>query len=267
MIKKVAIIIPLYKEKLNEYELIALAQCKKILHSHPIIAVKPTELVMPNEVIDVVGNNIETFDSHFFKDIQGYNQLMLSATFYERFLNYEYILIYQLDCFVFKDELNTWCNQKWDYIGAPWIKKIYHKNKLELAFSRIRDYFIEKFSQIDPNKPHQLHLKNKVGNGGFSLRKVKIFYDICLSMQSEINIYLSHPSNLYNEDVFWSLEVNRKQKLLNIPDGNTAINFAFEVPPFKPEKLTQANTPFGCHDWDHYLDFWSPIFKRHGYKI
>lgn len=267
MINKIAVIIPLYKEKINQYELVALAQCKKILSRHPIIGVKPAGLVLSNEVIDVVGSNVEDFEGDFFKDIQGYNQLMLSPKFYKRFLNYEYILIYQLDCFVFKDELNIWCNQNWDYIGAPWIKKIYHKNKLELAFSRITDYVSEKFSKINHSIPQQLQLKNRVGNGGFSLRKVKKFYEICISMRQEIAIYLSHSSNLYNEDVFWSLEVNRNQNLLNIPDAKIAINFAFEVPPFKPEKLTQENTPFGCHDWDHYLDFWRPIFKRYGYNI
>ncbi len=43
---------------------------------------------------------------------------MMDNTFYKQFLNYEYILIYQLDAFVFKDELN-YCSQGIDYVGAP----------------------------------------------------------------------------------------------------------------------------------------------------
>jgi hypothetical protein len=35
----------------------------------------------------------------------------LSASFYERFLDTKYILIYQLDAFVFKDELQEWCDK------------------------------------------------------------------------------------------------------------------------------------------------------------
>lgn len=85
------------------------------------------------------------FHENYFKSIDGYNKLMLSPSFYKAFSNYEYILIYQLDAWVFKDELQHWCNQKYDYIGAP----IYQNNKLI-----------------------------GIGNGGFSLRKV----DYCLKV-------------------------------------------------------------------------------------
>jgi hypothetical protein len=267
MNKQVAVIIPLYKDSLNNYEKIALAQCKKILGTQQIVIVKPFALKLPTDIFDNITYTVEEFDDVYFNNIQGYNQLMLSALFYERFLAYEYMLIYQLDCFVFKDDLAYWCNQNWDYIGAPWIRKTYHKNKLELVLAKIKNYIVNKFSKIDSTKPNQLQLINKVGNGGFSLRRVSAFHKICLSMGHKINLYLNQNSSLYNEDVFWSIEVNRDKNLLNIPNVSTAINFAFEVPPFKSAQFTEKNTPFGCHDWDHYLDFWKPIFKQHGYEI
>ena len=31
------------------------------------------------------------------------------------------MLIYQLDAYVFKDELLNWANKGYDYIGAPWL--------------------------------------------------------------------------------------------------------------------------------------------------
>ena len=259
---KAAVIIPCYKEKLNPYEQIALSQCQKILGQQHIIAIKPEGLVLPKEMIDVVGNTMEEFESYFFDNIQGYNRLMLSPTFYERFLKYDYVLIYQLDCFVFKDELAYWCAQKWDYIGAPWIRKTYHKNAMELLFAKIGDFVKEKLKPAN-----NFSLIDKVGNGGFSLRNVKKFHEICISMREEIEFYLKNPSDLHNEDVFWSLEVNKKCKKLNIPDVNTAIKFAYEVPPLKTTKFDIESAPFGCHDWDHYKDFWSPIFRDYGYSI
>jgi hypothetical protein len=64
--------------------------------------------------------SVESFPKRYFENIEGYNELLLSASFYERFLDTKYILIYQLDAFVFKDELQEWCDKGYDYI-APWI--------------------------------------------------------------------------------------------------------------------------------------------------
>lgn len=45
-------------------------------------------------------------------------------------------------------------------------------------------------------------------------------------MVSEIDCYLSHPeADFYNEDIFWSLEVNRKKERLKIPDWKEALRF------------------------------------------
>src|SRR4029079_3572600 len=86
-----------------------------------------------------------------------YNRLMNIPYFYRHFLEYDYILIYQLDTFVFENNLEEWCNMNIDYVGAPWINSTW-VNNLKKKIS-----WIDKF--IYP-----------VGNGGLSLRKVKLFY-------------------------------------------------------------------------------------------
>ena len=266
--KKVAVVIPFYQDKLSAYEEIALQQCEKVLANHDKIAIKPIDFNLPAAAAGTVNfHQIVSFDNHYFTSISGYNKLMLSAQFYKAFLDYEYILIYQMDCFVFSDQLNFWCSQKWDYIGAPWIKKTYHKSTLSLQFLKIKHHITSRFNRADNTQPNQYQLHNQVGNGGFSLRKVKKFYDLSLLLRPTIEKYLSFEGNLYNEDVFWSLEVNRENRLLNIPDCETALKFAIEVPPIKLRKLKIADLPFGCHDWDHYLDYWKPVFQKLGYTI
>jgi hypothetical protein len=49
--------------------------------------------------------NFELFPDLYFKDLDNYSNLMTSVSFYERFYKYKFILIYQLDVFVFRDEL------------------------------------------------------------------------------------------------------------------------------------------------------------------
>jgi hypothetical protein len=65
---------------------------------------------------------------------------MLSIDFYKRFRDYKFILIYQLDAYVFRDELEYWCEQDYDFIGAPLIengkgsdKKIFYKTQEIMA--------------------------------------------------------------------------------------------------------------------------------------
>ena len=172
-----------------------------------------------------------------------------------------------MDCFVFSDQLNFWCDQNWDYIGAPWIQKTYHKNLTELYFLRIKKNIKSFLDRSDHNEPNQYQLDNQVGNGGFSLRRVHKFHNLCLLMEPVINLYLSSHSNLHNEDVFWSIEINREKRVLNIPSLDTALKFAVEVPPIKLKNLNAKNLPFGCHDWDRYADYWQKIFKELGYQI
>lgn len=267
MLNKVAVIIPFYRAIISDYEKIALQQCERVLPAYPKIAIKPQSLALPAEADAVNFTGTISFDDHYFEGFAGYNKLMLSPQFYSQFTAYEYILIYQMDCFVFKDELNYWCNQGWDYIGAPWIKKTYHRNTIQMCLFRIREYFLNHFSRKGGDLPTQQQLNNNVGNGGFSLRRVQKFYDVCREMKPTIDLYLSQKSNLYNEDVFWSIEVNREKRVLNIPSCATGLKFAFEVPPFKADMLNEQNLPFGCHDWDHYVDFWQPVFKQYGYDI
>ena len=266
MMKKVAVVIPLYKDSLSNYEDIALNQCQAILGNHPRIIVKPNSLVIPEELFSS-SFSIINFDDSYFKSIEDYNRLMMLSEFYKAFLDFEYILIYQLDAFVFKDDLTYWCAKGFDYIGAPWIRKTYDKSWFGLLWLKTRVLVKKHFWGSSLKVKRKYVIEDKVGNGGFSLRKVAKFHNLCTEMAEHINFYLTQNSHYFNEDVFWSIEVNRKQEKLKIPSLQEGLRFAFEVPPVKAKQLTTNNLPFGCHDWDKYADYWRPVFDDLGIKI
>lgn len=263
--KKVAIIVPIYKE-ISYLEDISLQQCFKVLSkSHPIFCVKPKSLNLNTKY---PFNNFFSFDDAYFKDIAGYNRLMLSGEFYEAFLDYEYILIYQLDAFVFKDDLTIWCTKNIDYVGAPWLRHKY-PDVIKAVKNRILSYIHRKFDVKEKNTlaPTDIQREYKVGNGGLSLRRTQLFFDLTKRFQEKIKEYSSNPAANFNEDVFWSIEVNRKKKNLRIPSYKEAVYFAFEVPVDRAFELTNHALPFGCHAWNKNLDVWRPIFKDFGYSV
>jgi len=264
--KKVVVVIPFYKSDLTAYECIALQQCFAVLSQHKVVAIKPDGLVLPPEAAAHSFLSVVNFDDDYFKNVQSYNRLMLSADFYKEFLSFEYILIYQLDAFVFKDELIYWCSQDFDYIGAPWIREIPYS--FFKSIKRNIQYYIHTRYNIQKNGlPSPKQFEYKTGNGGFSLRRTRKFYELCIKFNDKIKHYNGQEHHLYNEDVFWSIEVNRKRKYLRIPGYKKALKFSVEFHPQRAFIINKRQLPFGCHAWDLTLNYWRPVFKQYGYDI
>jgi hypothetical protein len=262
----VAVVIPFYRDAILHYEEISLQQCENVLSGYSKIAIKPHSLVLPDIIEKYNFSEVISFEDKYFNGVQGYNGLMLSDIFYSKFLKYDYILIYQMDAFVFKDDLIYWCEQGFDYVGAPWLRKKNDSILKEILYKAL----FEIYTRLDIKKnnlPSRKQFDNKVGNGGFSLRKVSKFHELTLSLRPKISLYLGRNEHEFHEDAFWSIEVNRRKKLLNIPPYKIGLKFSIENAPFRALKLNNEQLPFGCHAWDKHLDFWRPIFRQYGYII
>lgn len=226
---KVAVVIPAYKDELDESEKISLAQARKVLGNYQFIFVAPEGKIFS---YFKSGDIIVHYNPFFFKSIVNYNQLMLSSFFYEAFLSFDYILIYQLDAFVFYDALEYFCSLGYDYIGAPW-PLMYRK----LAKEKI----------------------SAVGNGGFSLRNVKAHHNILLNFPNVLG---------FNEDTFFSYCGKREDCNFSVAPINVAYSFAAEFKPARVVKKNGGKLPFGCHDWHRRnAEFYTKIFLQLGYDL
>jgi hypothetical protein len=276
MSNKYCIVIPIYKTKLNEYETLSLKQCCKILLNYHITFIAYKKLDC-SEYIKIICNtgisfSFEYFNKIYFLDVSCYNALLLSYFFYKRFKKYSYILIYQLDAYVFSDELDFWCRKGYDYIGAPWLRLSKEKTMPEF---------------IDPPA---------VGNGGLSLRNVNSFikkHTLKFSILSFIHLfqfiynkisYKSVNNKLYfiprfflrfflfllkflffkyndeanNEDKIWANIHYKSGVMPSIPE---AVQFSFELFPEYLFVLNNKVMPFGCHAWYNYHNY--HFFKNH----
>lgn len=251
---EIVVVIPLYKDNPSVSEINSFIQCYKILgnYSIKIMTFKGLDLSVykgPGLELDCI-----YFPKKYFSSIEGYNSLLKKHSFYRKFSSFDYLLIYQLDAWVFRDELSSWCAKGYDYIGSPWF---------------------EHFGSVQTGDGLW-----KVGNGGFSLRKVDIFLSMTLPLsafstieakngakhlfasiiQSFVNsimlVYYIRFSKV-NEDVYFTMIAEKftRQKVY-IPDVLEAARFSFEQSPGYLYQLV-GTLPFGCHAWEkHEKDFW-----------
>ncbi|HEX7016188.1 MAG TPA: DUF5672 family protein [Cyclobacteriaceae bacterium] len=266
------ITVPVYKERLSGYEEISINRLIAICPHYPIRFFAPEGLNVSyyiNKTSALSDVGVETFDKGYFKDVITYSKLLTRPLFYKRFESYEYLLIYQPDALIFRDDLGFWCSQGYDYIGAPFFRNYVTE--------------FEKAQYIG------------VGNGGFSLRKIssmlrilhswKMFYDRDdvkwlkrgKNWKGRIfyeGVYLLGYLGVYNntfhllngfkgyEDFFWGYFAGPKFSWMKFPDYNEALKFSFE---FNCKRLYADNNfqlPTGCHRWwGPDKDFWMPILQ------
>lgn len=160
---------------------------KSFLRALKIFTKRDIKLVLPNSVnksyyeqfkedVEIVCVNDEWMSSY-----KNYNRMCCNKDFYNLFSDYDYILIYQTDCWVFEDKLDEFISLGYNWYGAAW--------------------------------PHE---GNKVGNGGFCLRKVQKMIDITSKYSNDEGI---------NEDMWFCLNHGNEMKICDL---KTACNFSLE---------------------------------------
>lgn len=257
--KEVTIGIPLYRNTASVLELFSFIQCCKILGRYPftIVTFKELNISFYTEKLKEYNIHYEVkyFDRSLFNDVNGYNQLMVSPLFYEALSEFKFLLIYQLDAFVFSDQLKEWCSKDYDYIGAPWLNvKWINTNEIykKLPFFTKFPWLFKLFKGKD----------GLVGNGGFSLRKIS-------SHLKFAKVYSSvFPSFNFNEDLFWGKYVAANETNFRIPLLKEALSFSIENDPAVGFALLNKELPFGCHAWyKNDVKVWQMIFKKAGIEI
>lgn len=262
--KLVAVVVPLTnRATFTADEHRSLEQITRVLGRYDkyLLAPKGLKLAVP-------GYSLVRFPQRFFGSGMAHSQLMMSRPLYQRFRDYQFILVHHLDAFVFADELEQWCAAGYDFIGAPWL--------------RSSESPAEGFAGV--------------GNGGFSLRRVDSFLQVLSS-----SVYMIDPAeyrrrwqeryggrNLFvrllnaprlalkrvrafnsvrqfttsyalNEDHFWADEARHYYADLRIAPPELALRFAFEqAPRYAYHRL--GRLPFGCHGWPtNDRAFWEPL--------
>lgn len=256
--KQVAIVVPVYRPTLDATERVSLRALDRHLGGYDRIALHPMGLALPPEFD---GFRRIALSPRRFRSINAYSAMLMSPDFYRLFRDYRYILIYQTDCLVFRDELSQWCAAGYSYIGAPWLRK-----------------------DRDKQRRHYL----AVGNGGLSLRHVGDHLRVlqaqsltlhgkspqsCLffnSWRQGKRLAAHKLASLFQaghkpaahtirrrfdqaEDMFWSYYAPLLDPGYTIAPIETALKFARERSAEGDFPASREALPFGAHGW-HKID-------------
>lgn len=265
--RRVCIATPLGSQPKLEYtadEQISLA------HLHHYLGKYDKYMIAPRGVQSYhPGFEAREFDTKYFGSVAAHCALQMSEDFFESFADYDYIFMYHLDCLVFSNKLEYWCDQGWDYIGAPWM----------------------------PGKDMPWVDKPRVGNGGFALfhvqnclkalrsnrynfdpieniqrtwlqtptlsGKIKKTPKLVLRFLPRFNSVKQHIRTRLNKglnsDRFWADDAARFYPEFRVADVESGLRFAFETEPRTCFEMTGGEMPFGCHAWARYdRAFWEP---------
>lgn len=232
---KICIVIPIYKQTPDELDKIALSSFQSVCenkYDKYFICPDGLDTSEYNEIIDL--KDIVFFDKKYFESNVTYSQLLIQYDFYKTFDVYDYMLIYQTDCYIFRDEIDEFASYEYDYIGAPIVSN--------LSFW-----------------PHFKHAQQPIcGNGGLSLRKISTFKEIC-DPNGEIYREYNREENKYAkvwcEDKFFCDELSEVYEL-DKPNWKVAALFAFDMNPDVLVDIYGMKLPMGCHAFDKNIRFW-----------
>jgi hypothetical protein len=257
MYQKCGIIVPVHRTSLLEFEVISLRQCCKMLVNYQIIIITYETLIL-DEYIKIfeeykVKYKIEYFPIRYFSGITGYSALMLSGKFYKRFLNFEYILIYQLDAYVFSSNLNYWLEKGYDYIGGPFFREIQHTLKLQwsgffnggLCLRRTNVFYRLSFKKNIKLNMFFLELNEKIKRKNMFF--VKIYFKI---LRRILKIFIKNmkiTSGIESEDFIWSKIIQQEGSMAPF---DIALAFSFDNYYEHSFNVNKDKLPFGCHGWD-----------------
>lgn len=239
MTARVAVLVPIYQDRLPPLEEYSLDVSLRALQGRQVFFIGPPELSSSYYAQRYPDVRFVAFDAPYFASIPGYNRLLLDPAFYQRFAAHTHLLILQTDAVVLRDELDFWCASPFDYVGAPWPDG----NELLVNLGRFEGSYGKR-------------LKVHVGNGGLSLRRIDKCIALLQEFQDATTVFHQTGSS---EDLFFAFMGALSHDFL-IPNEITASRFALELRPRYYLHVNGGQLPMGGHAWWKYdSSFWKSL--------
>jgi hypothetical protein len=242
MSAKFCIVTPHQGPPFNDVALISFRRSAEVLAGHRWIFAVPhgTDMAPFREIAPHA--EARFFPAEYFSSKRSAQWFYMHPDLFDSFADFDYLLIHQLDVYVFEDRLAEWVARAeandWDYIGAPWFGHQW------LRFAR------HPLARL----PWHWFLRESVGSGGFSLRKVSTCRAASRKDAGLIRRFLRH---FVPEDIYWCQLAQWLGTRFRRPSPEIAASFAFETECERCFAMNDGSLPFAVHGWNrHDWEFW-----------
>ena len=246
-VKEFCIVIPVYKTELDCIEQISLKRLNEVIggKGYDVYLVCPHNLEITNFTNIYKDLKTKTYSPDYFRNTATYSQLCVSYDFYNDFSDYKYMIIYQLDCYLFYDKLTEWCKGDFDYVGGPILST-------DCGWNTVKK------NQNGVYHPY-------VGNGGFSLRKIETFKEITDpngEFRKRYEITDEILKNVRFEDKFFCNDIYDYFKLYT-PSWSEALYFALDMSvDIVFINMKWPGTPMCAHAVDKNIRYWKKVIPE-----
>jgi hypothetical protein len=260
-LNKVIVLIVAHQEFVSQEQEKSILRCYEIFNGLNIQFICPEGLNVREYKKLVPDTKVDFIDPIWQRTYFNFNRLKIEKFLYDRYQHYEYILFYEPDAYVFRNDLDSWIAKGYHNIGAPW--------------------FSIKTGELEANS----------GNGGFCLRNVGAALE---TLESNTMLFL--PALVWNmvkelpfrywwkykfilirllfpvfqrsqkfiarypfyEDKFWAKIAPVINKDFKVCPGKEALKFAFDAHPGKMYEMNDRQLPMGAHGWfrKERISFW-----------
>lgn len=260
------IVIPIYKREIDKFEIVSLNRCCEIFNNEEICLLTYSQLDLSLYECVLKSYKIKFYvkllNKPFFIGIEGYNTLCLNRILYSSFQEYEWMLIYQLDAYVFRNDLDKFCNTEYMYWGAPTFKDtnfLIPQHVLNGGLSlRNISYSLSVFDGLSYYwRFCKIHLKKDEKWKKKSFLKIPwlLFQAFCLKNEVPVIFKTRGIWALTYEDYVWCAIAQSDKRL---PPFSEAAKFSFENCCNELYRYNNNQLPLGCHAWYKFgnYDFW-----------
>jgi hypothetical protein len=264
--RSLCIIIPVHQSVLSREEKTSLLACFAHLQIHDSFLVYPEGLNIEKYKEIHPALKEKPVPAAWMSSIQNYNRMKVNPDFYRIFKDYDFIMTYELDSFIFSPDIESHFGFSFDFIGAP-VYEGYRNPQNGASFIKALNSGFSIRSVGTSIKA--LHLLNKyrsvwkrqrffLSNFRF-LRKFAKQDLLKIVYHDHLTGYFSN--QYFNEDMIFSQVIPSLFTFFTVAPPEIALKFSFEVNPDKLYILNHRQLPLGCHAWQIYYSFWKDHIK------
>jgi hypothetical protein len=267
--KRVAIMVPVPTPELSADDHVSMRHLRKHLDHHDKFL-----LVPKGSGIRMDGFKVMELDRRHFGSAANHNRMLYRTDFWEKFADYEYVLMYHLDALVFSDQLLDWCDKGLDYIGspflicndAPWVR-VERCGNGGFALYRVPSVLKVLWNRYlaEPSKYYEDHCWRLIEFQSRMLKPVRaaapswIKNRAATGLRDQLRKMDHIEVNERGNDLFWSDKAKNYLPGFKVGTLEQGLAFSFEMEPRHCLERTGGKLPFGCHAFARYdRAFWEP---------